>query len=91
MIHIFYRILFLFQTGRYILMIPKTRTYSIGYIIDCKSVKKEGDGERAAADGLAQIREKEYMAALVNAGVPMEKIVLLGISLQGKKVTVRRE
>jgi len=54
-------------------------------------VKKEGDGERAAADGLAQIREKEYMAALVNAGVPMEKIVLLGISLQGKKVTVRRE
>jgi len=74
-----------------ILMIPKTGTYSIGYIIECKSVKKEGDGEKAAADGLAQIREKEYMAALVNAGVPLEKIVKLAVTLQGKRVTVKKE
>lgn len=74
-----------------ILMIPKTGSYSIGYIIEFKSVKKEGDGVKAASDGLAQIQEKKYMAALLHAGVPMEKIVKLAVTLQGKKVTVKKE
>ena len=71
-------------------MIPKTRTYSIGYIIDCKSVKKE-EMERGHQDGLAQIREKEYMAAFGECrGTDGEDSTTWNF-VTGKKVTVRRE
>ena len=74
-----------------ILMIPKTRTYSIGYIIEFKSVKREEDEDKASTAGLVQIKDNEYMAALLNAGVPGERIVKLTVTLKGKRVTVHKE
>ena len=74
-----------------ILMIPKTRTYSIGYIIEFKSVKREEDEDKASTAGLVQIKDNEYMAALLNAGVPGERIVKLSVTLKGKRVTVHKE
>jgi len=70
-----------------ILMIPRTRDYPVAYIIEFKTREEQSDVEKTA-DPLAQIRKKEYEAALTNVGIPEERIVRLGIVLQGKKVRV---
>lgn len=74
-----------------ILMIPKTATYSVGYIIEFKSVQTEKNGKKETDGALSQIRKKEFIAALSHAGVPMEKIVKLAIILQGKSIHVQQE
>ena len=74
-----------------ILMIPNTRQYPIGYVIEFKSLALKGDREKAANTALIQMREKGYETALQSAGIIPERIMRLAIVLQGKKIIVRED
>ena len=74
-----------------ILMIPKSRVYPTGYIIEFKTTGPKEEPEKIRLSALDQVRKKEYKAALVNAGVEEIRIVNLVISLQGKKISVVTE
>lgn len=69
-------------------MIPKTREYQTGYIIEFKTSGDRTDIEMISSDALSQIQEKKYQAALINRGVNEDAIIHLYITLQGKKITV---
>jgi hypothetical protein len=71
-----------------ILMIPRTREYPAAYIIEFKTADAQQKRD-VPSDALAQIGNKEYEAALANAGVPHERIKRLGIVLQGKRIEVQ--
>jgi len=71
-----------------ILMIPKTREYPHAYIIEFKTGCDETNTDTAFNEGLDQIREKKYSAALLNAGISHDRIIELVISLNGKKFRV---
>jgi hypothetical protein len=68
-----------------ILMIPKTKKYQAGYIIEFKSIPDTTDAREMADDALRQIRRKEYETALVNAGVSQDTIRRLGYCTSGEK------
>jgi len=69
-------------------MIPRTREYPAAYIIEFKTADAQQKRD-VPSDALAQIGNKEYEAALANAGVPHERIKRLGIVLQGKRIEVQ--
>ena len=71
-----------------ILMIPKTKDYPLGFVIEFKSIDKEKDLNNAAEAALVQIDEKAYDSQLINAGVDPENIRKMAIVIQGKNVKV---
>lgn len=71
-----------------ILMIPKTREYQTGYIIEFKTSDSEKNNKKIKEDALNQIRVKEYQTALINAGVRNDQIVKIAVILQGKKILI---
>lgn len=72
-----------------ILMIPKTREYSVGYIIEFKSISTDANLEKIILLAKSQVQNKMYDAALLSAGVQPERIRQLAVVLQGKRVIVR--
>lgn len=71
-------------------MIPKTRDYPTAYIIEFKTSGFKTDDEKTGSDALDQIHEREYKTALTNAGVNEDRIIHLAITLQGKKLRIKR-
>ena len=78
--------------GRYdIMLIPLDKAADPGIIIEFKtlnSARGEKELGDAAAAALAQIREKNYAAALTVRGIPAERIYAYGIAFQDKEVLV---
>ncbi len=70
-------------------MIPKTREYSVGYIIEFKSISTDANLEKTILLAKSQVQNKSYDAALLSAGVQPERIRQLAVVLQGKRVIVR--
>jgi len=74
-----------------ILMIPRKSHNYFAYIIEFKTTDTKTDTEKTAQDAIEQIQEKEYISAILNAGIKPDKIIKLAIILQGKKVVVEIE
>ncbi len=74
-----------------ILMIPRKSHQFFAYIIEFKTTDIKTDKEKTTQDAIEQIREKEYISAILNAGIKPDKIIKLAIILQGKKVIVEIE
>jgi hypothetical protein len=72
-----------------IIMIPKTRKFPTGFIIEFKSVKPEENIEKIAKDALIQIQDKRYDATMISPGINTDNIRHLAVILQGKQVIVR--
>ncbi len=71
-----------------ILMRPKTGEYPLAFVIEFKSIAAAGDLEKSAAEALAQVEGKGYVAQLHEAGVAAERIRKLAIVVSGKRVKV---
>lgn len=56
-----------------ILMRPKTEAYPLAFVIEFKSISKNGNMKKAAAEALTQIEEKAYTAQLIESGIPPEE------------------
>ena len=81
--------------GRYdVLIVPRKdlqQKYSV--IVELKRRNKRLKGSDGSLDDLAQkafgqIEEKKYEAELLDRGVPLEKIIKVGIAFEGKELVV---
>jgi len=72
-----------------ILLRPRGEHFPLAFVIEFKSLPADRDLEQAVADALAQIEAKQYTGRLLEAGVPVEKILKLAVVVSGRRVRVR--
>ena len=71
-----------------ILMVPKTKDFPLGFVIEFKSLDAGADFDAAESAAFAQIEEKKYTSRLLEAGVVPANIRKLAVLVQGKNVRV---
>ena len=77
--------------GRYdVQLMPLDKERDDGILIEFKvhNPKKEKDLEETVANALAQIEEKDYARDMIQAGMPVERIMKYGFAFEGKEVLI---
>ena len=76
--------------GRYDILIEPKNPDKYAYIIEFKVLnpRREKTLEDTLASALQQIEDKQYVAILIEKGIPMERIRKYGFAFKGKEVLI---